>query len=698
MTRHGRHSTRARGFTLVEIVVAVGILALVGVIIGTIFATVGETVSRGQRVSNMNRFALRIERVMRRDFENMIRENAFLVIRNEISHDFSGSPPRRRSVPLTATDTAFPGDDDDLSGTEPGRPRRIDEIMFFSRGDFTSRRTAIERDLVARSNAARVYYGHGQRMPENFGNNPDRPDFATRYARPRLDEPNNFRAARPGEPSALGQVNPNEFASDWTLLRHETLLVPRRTGLQELPDEIFGLRPNEAGALGVQAYNRLSDSSRQIGLNPAAQSVFRAVTGMTPYEIAHRTDSPALVAINPPGFSSRSRTAGMAVLLGGSGGINDPAGLRGVDETLVRPLFTSGLVDVAVTDLDEIRSTVTRTWFSNPGQLSAAERLPRSFTPYDYSLNTDRLGFERARSLVRSDFGETFEAIGTVLATGNLGGGVRQAQQLWMLDALPSVPYDPAFPNYTGFRVRYEPSPPRAFLDDGTALGASAADLELRLQRANEQADQDMLASSIFLPRCTEFIVEWSFGIIDRRRPGTNPNYGQPIWHGLRRYEDGNGNNRYDEGGRNATSPDRLFADLFGTRFDGADLVDDPTRRDNDFNIRGVMGDWFFEDGNPPRNPLGETGIDLEMVQLVRVDQRFPPPGDPENAVAAEYCFGYVYRDANNTPGDRSDDEIKPWPWPRLIRVTMRFVDPSDLTTERTYQVEFRVPALAEEM
>lgn len=86
------------------------------------------------------------------------------------------------------------------------------------------------------------------------------------------------------------------------------------------------------------------------------------------------------------------------------------------------------------------------------------------------------------------------------------------------------------------------------------------------------------------------------------------------------------------------------------------------------------------------------------MVQLVRADQRFAPPSDPENAVAAEYCFGYVYRDANNTPGDASDDTIRPWPWPRLIRVTMRFVDPSDLTTERTYQAEFRVPALAEEM
>lgn len=698
MTRHGRHSTRTRGFTLVEIVVAVGILALVGVIIGTIFATVGETVSRGQRVSNMNRFALRIERIMRRDFENMIRENAFLVIRNEISHEFGGNPPRRRSVPLTATDTTFPGNDDDFSGSEPGRPRRIDEIMFFSRGDFTSRRTAIDRDLAARSNVARVYYGHGQRMPEDFGANPDRPDFATRYARPRLDEPNNFRSARLGEPSALGQVNPNEFASDWTLLRQETLLVPRRTGLQELPDEVFGLRPNETGVVGVQAYNRLSDSSRQIGLNPAAQGVFRAVAGMTPYELSHRTDSPALVAINPPGFTVRSRTAGMAALVGGSGSINDPAGLRGVDETLARPLFTSGLIDVAVTDLDEIRTTVTRTWFSNPGQLSAVERLPRSFTPYDYSLNTDRLGFERARSLVRSDFGETIEAIGTVLATGALGGGIRQAQQLWMLDALPSVPYDPASASFTGFRARYEPSPPRAFLDDGVALGATATDLERRLQLAIEQADQDMLASSIFLPRCTEFIVEWSFGIIDRRRPGTNPNYGQPIWHGLRRYEDGNGNNRYDEGGRNATSPDRLFADLFGTRFDGADLIEDPARRDNDFNIRSVMGGWFFEDGNPPRNPLGETGIDLEMVQLVRVDQRFAPPSDPENAVAAEYCFGYVYRDANNTPGDASDDTIRPWPWPRLIRVTMRFVDPSDLTTERTYQAEFRVPALAEEM
>lgn len=666
----------APGFTLVEVIVAIGILAIVGVIVGTIFATVGETLTQGRRVSNMNRFAARIERVMRQDFDNMVRENGFLVIRNQLTHTYEANP-QVRGVPLSATDGS-------------PRPRRIDEIMFFSRGEFTSARTPLHRDMVARGSAARVYYGHGQRVPEDFGPNPDSPNYMTRSAHPRLDEPNNFTGVRLGEPSALGQVNPNEFAGDWALLRHSTVLVPRSTGARQLPETVFGLRPNE-----VQAdHNRVADSSRQVALGPAAQSVFRAIAHTVPYESSSWPNSP-LIVIDPEGYNIRDTRDGAAVLVGAGGGYADPAGQTNVDESRARPLFTSGLVDVAVTDLDEIRTTVTSTWYRpTAGSTTVIELYPQGFTPYNYFTETDRYGFEQARALYGSD-GRT--RTGSVLLAGfNVASGIPQAQQMWMLDALPSVPFVSASPNSTGFRVRYEPVPPRVYFDDG-----STPDADARIRRAYEQADQEMLASSVFLPRCTEFIVEWSLGIVDRRNPGGNPNYGQPIWHGLRRYRDNptaGTPGRYDAGGVAANSPDTLFADVFGLRYDGVNLVDRPDFPDDSFNIRGVLGEWFFEDGNQPASGIVGS-MDAEMVHLIRVDQRYnlASLSDPEDAVAAEYCFGYGYRDLNIL-NDPEDDVNRPWPWPRFIRVTMRYVDPAEPTIERTYQAEFRVPSTRGEM
>jgi len=280
----------------------------------------------------------------------------------------------------------------------------------------------------------------------------------------------------------------------------------------------------------------------------------------------------------------------------------------------------------------------------------------------------------------------------------------------WMLDALPSTPYNPEASSpgvVTGYRVRYEPVPPRVYFDpDGVVPSGSAGDAERRVI-AIEQADQEMLSSSVFLPRCTEFIVEWSLGITDRRDPENNPNYGQPIWHGLRRYVDRNGDGDYDPGF--AGGDDRLLADLFGPTYDEGALNEtlladdpDPTQPDS-FSIRETVGDWIFEDGNEPgsTNPNDVNRvIDQEMIELIRVDQRFDNASlpDPEDAVAAEYCFGYQYQDWNEDyDGDGAfdndgDDEMRPWPWPKLVRVTMRFVDPSAPEEERTYQAEFRVP------
>jgi len=428
-------------FTLVEIIVAVGLLAIVGVVVGTIFASVGETVAQGRQVSNLNRFAARVERVMRRDFESMIRENGFMVIRHELANDprsLVNGQPEVLSVPLTATDAA----DDDVDGL-PGRPRRIDELMVFSRGEFTSRRTPLHRSMVARSNTARIYYGHGQRRPVDFGDDPAAPEFDTRYARPRVDDPNVVEGARLGVPSALGEINPNEYAADWSLLRHVTLLIPRARGLQELPDTVFDLRPNASGGQGLADYNRVSGGSTQVALGPAAQGVFRAVTQMLPYELATRPDSDRLIEFNQdsgvPGFTVRPNATegGYAALVGGLSD-GDDGGDDDGDETLARPIFTSGIVDVAVTDLDEIRSVVTTPWLflvaSNPDTLG--EIIPSRIVSHRYQNTPTLLGIERARQEYTDD---GRRLVGSVLSTLDTSdyfvGALRvepQAQQLWM--------------------------------------------------------------------------------------------------------------------------------------------------------------------------------------------------------------------------------------------------------------------------
>ena len=666
----GRH-----GFTLAEVIVAIAILAIIGVVIGSIFASVGDTVTNGRQVSNLNRFVARVERVMRRDFENMVRDNGFMVIRNEYSNQYNGQNPTRLPVGLTVTD-ANP------------RPRRIDELMFFSRGEFTTRRTPLSPDMIATSDVARIYYGHGQQMPVDFGPNPDAPDYTTRYARPRLDETMGDitvggapAVARLGQPSSLGVVNPNEFASDWSLLRHVTLLVPRSTGIQSLPDNVLGLQPN----LDPFYYGRIADSTRQVALAPAAQSVFRGVAGMVPYEINARPDAAGEYIVQGPataGRNIRPLNNGFLTQLGTGDGTGD--------ESLARPLFTSGIVDIAVGSLDEIRTTITRPWQDSPTLPSILEATPRSFAPVDFSRTNSRYGFESGRAFSDST---GVERVGTATASA---GSVppyavgtppqAQTQQLWMLEALPSVAYDPnsTAPELTGQRVRYEDVPPRVYLDDGT----DPALPEDRIRRAIEQADQEMLASSVFVPRCTEFIVEFSFGIVDRRA-GT-PNYGQQLWHGLRR-QNGEG---------------QIIVDEFGVQFGNRQLVDDPQLTNDPFSISGAFPASAFEDGNLPINPSaadsgsGFDALDQEMIELVRMVQRFPPSGTPLNDNIAEYCFGYTYRDWNEdedgdgvAAGD-ADDVERDWPWPTMVRVTMRFVDPADLENEQSFQFEFRVPGL----
>ena len=114
-------NNRSGGFTLLEILVAIGVLTFVAIAIAIIFQSIGDTITRGKRVSELNQFAARIESVMRKDFESMTRDG-FLVLRHEYANE---------------------GDDIALfEGDADPRPRRVDQMMFYATGEFKLKQNA----------------------------------------------------------------------------------------------------------------------------------------------------------------------------------------------------------------------------------------------------------------------------------------------------------------------------------------------------------------------------------------------------------------------------------------------------------------------------------------------------------------------------------------------------------------------------
>ncbi len=565
----------ATAFTLMEMMVVVAIVILVATGMAAIFASVGDTVAAGQRISTVNRYAALVETVMREDFARLTRDG-FLVIRNEKA--VNGNP-----VP------SYPGEPEDQR-----RVRRIDEILFFMRGDFVSARRPLAPGYTAVGNEARMYYGHGQRRPEDLVRTQ-----APSYLYPWPGDKNTVVDARLGWPATTAGVeNPNQYASDWTLLRHQTVLVAPAAGESRVPrDPVFDIDPNS-----FNERKRLKDHAWQVALQPAAQSVFRA-----------RIDD----VYEQGGLS----TGG-----GGTGNIGRPTAsypltrptitVRQGDHA-VWPRYSSGLVDVSTETLADIRSITT------------AVGLPPATAPNDYFTGGG---------------GARFDA--TQVAT-------RQNARLWMLDAMPAE-YDT---NNTRYRMRYETVPPLLGIPESLILGGGATADRVRAYR---EADQEMLTASAFIPRCTEFIVEWSFG--STYTDTADPRFGQIQWFGLdRAQEDTNGDGQINP------QSDLRVADDF-SRAQLAGFLDVP------------QGEFGQEVNRLNQVILGRGGGGGGFGGLV-------------NQNLAEAAFGYYDPGVNtNTTDMNHTDDDEAWPWPKLVRITISFADPNDPTIEATTQFVVEIP------
>lgn len=631
MKRPSQHHRSRSAFTVIELLVVIGILVVVSLGVATIFQSVGETVSRGRKLSELNQFASRMERVMREDFQRMTRDG-FLVIINKNA----GFQPSTGQVEDTLL---YRGQDTDQDGNGvPGRIRRSDEIMFFARGDFVSQRRPIAPNMIASSNEAAIYYGHGQKR---------RPQIA--QADPAFDDPRNlFFNPQPWDNNfdptldtrlgvrTPGFVNPNEFARDWSLLRVVTLLTNPQGAGQTVPRELFNYSSDDLSV----AWQReaLTDSDRQIALQPATRSIFKSLNGSS------RIDPAAGGLINRSVYDDVYR-----------GQPSSPS-----DYPLYLP--TSGMVDIVTQDLASIRTEL---------QALATFQYPSFYMNYNQAYGNLPTpappGGVGTRDAFELDFYNTpaspprpVDATALNLGKYDMNGmwttpDAAQAERIrsWMIDALPSA-WNTGANNgvltpadfYGG--IRYEDIPTRLLFNENdfptNEIGA--------LQRAYAEANQEMLGSSIFVPRCTEFIVEWSYGFVDQgvTNPAL-PAYKQLIWYGIPRFTNDTNNDGFIGPGDSPTSQ------LYSIRTDAQAGREPITNHER-------------EQGGAGKIVSGRSGPITSGTDIVEAA-----------------TFGFATQ-----PGSAASPEGAEWPWPKLVRITMTLGDPNDRDVEETYQIILEIP------
>ena len=231
MTSSPAHNlNRTRGFTLAEMLVAVGLVALLTVGIGQVFQNISRLVGTGAAVAEVDQRARLIEQLLRQDFDalrGLRPEEYFVVIRNGRTDEVYLSSEAR--------------DADLRDGLAPGDPgsraqaRRIDEIGILvagpGSGGFTSYQyNGNQGGNDVRAPWARIYYGHGLRPAPDLDFDPDNDRIPRRFMvpdgyfgqAPGADNERDPRGlANGGRVSAWGR---NEFAGDWIMARQPLLL------------------------------------------------------------------------------------------------------------------------------------------------------------------------------------------------------------------------------------------------------------------------------------------------------------------------------------------------------------------------------------------------------------------------------------------------------------------------------------------
>jgi hypothetical protein len=379
-----------------------------------------------------------------------------------------------------------------------------------------------------------------------------------------------------------------------------------------------------APPLGLNDYN-FKDADHQIALQPAASHLSRVLATIVP-------DSVNL----PPDV----------IRLGW------------------RPQIPSGLVDIATTDMREIQSVIV-----GMQQAPAAGNQP--IWPGDITTETDFLNARRDWAPWPLDLGDNNDI--DKLA----------AIQSWMLEGFPAWSHHPDWRQRV--RMRCEPTAPNYM---GVLADPPVDDEYPDAEEVYRAADQMMLTASNFVPHCSEFIVEWSFGEV---YPQGHQRAGQTVWHGLERRVDINGDLDPNNDPLVAVPYDASAPDFLAFRH----LVPYRLRTGDSFGsypaggvIPGGLGGGIGGGG------LGVSPKETYLIHGANFD------ADIDGGKQLFSYFGYhdptfdpddpLRNGLNN--GDESLADSLPWPWPKLLRVTLSLADPNDPSIEETFQFVVEMP------
>ena len=689
-----------RAFTLSEMLVAVGAVAVISVGLAAVFQTVGRTVTTGKRLSALTQQATVFEAQLREDISRMTRDGV-LMMRHQFTNTYPVPPGGAASydrVPSILKVPAFPGQNVNLH-----RARRIDELMFFSNGEYRTARGELIPGRTATARSARIYYGHGMKATPFSAaqassvspqyNNYYTPEFRGRFLWINEDSPPPVQSWPLGMKSTQTTPSPNELPSDWTLLRHATLLaLPSTTAGSDYPAGVPRAKyfDDYAKLVGGDDFLRrlASDAVFQIAGQPAANSLFRVLNGAHPLGRATNAGNRNFAMYWTPRA------------IGGDNGSN-------IDTDKVQ--FASGVVDIAATDLSELRLVINGAVL-DPAEVTSYGKIFRQESGSTGYLETGLPKINNAALNTTTASGTTDAAFRNYATVQTLPPTIQRLEeppvtrqqslllmQSWMANVFPTVagptPTSPTLEwsrtaaddsmYKLGSRIRYETTPPdlRGTLDSSFITGNS-------LLRAVDSSRVDLLAlgTSAIAARCTEFIVEWSFGQIypDNTQitvaDSNNPPNGtknidvsrQTIWYGGTR-------NPY---ATSAGTPDTRLG-VFHYN---------PNNEDPNNAQRDTVG----RPASPPYRPYeGMTSLSTTLQNyspstwLIHGGaKRYPVSQHPDEQSSLLSYFGYF--DPTLVPAN--GEAAVNWPWPKMLRVTFTLADATDPSIEQTYQYIFNLP------
>ena len=215
-----------RGFTLAELIVAVGAVALLTIGIGQIFSSVNRLVGSGAAIAETDQTARAIEARMRDDFAALSRlrtEDTFFAIRSR--------KIRNSYVNRDERDLDRRAGLNEFSVGTAARTRRADEMMFLAfggeSGGYASAQIAPgNRTDTVSASVARIYYGQALRPAPDPDFNPEDPISGNVPRRQWV--PDGDFGQKAGDInrflSGVPVTGRNEYAGDWQLVRQQLLL------------------------------------------------------------------------------------------------------------------------------------------------------------------------------------------------------------------------------------------------------------------------------------------------------------------------------------------------------------------------------------------------------------------------------------------------------------------------------------------